>query len=119
MDDGKNRNIRENSVCNWRKGNIFTITSCIFCRFDCLANEMLYIPQIIPPLNEHTDSGADPGFFNGGWLRPIGHQITRKLISSCSTYVCPKTWRFRKDELETVSLQGLETPQNRRKRFQK
>ena len=28
--------------------------------------------------------------------------------------VCPKTWWFRKDELETVSLQTLEKPQNRK-----
>ena len=25
------------------------------------------------------------------------------------SYVCPKTWRFRKDELETVTLQTLKT----------
>ena len=46
-----------------------------------------FLPQVRPPLKEQTDSGADPGFFNGG----CGHQITRKLILSCSTYVCPKS----------------------------
>ena len=31
------------------------------------------------------------------------------LIYFKLSYVCPKTWRFRKDELETVTLQTLET----------
>ena len=48
-----------------------------FGKSDSLVNEMLNIKQLRPPLNEQTDSGADPGFFNGGWLRPIGHQTTR------------------------------------------
>ena len=24
-----------------------------------------------------TETGADPGFFNGGWMVPIGHQTIR------------------------------------------
>ena len=31
------------------------------------------------------------------------------LIYFKLSYFCPKTWRFRKDELETVTLQTLET----------
>ena len=47
----------------------------------------------------------DPEIFNGvgggggrdGWLIPIGQKTTRLLYFKLS-YVCPKTWQFRKDE---------------------
>ena len=51
----------------------------------------------------------DPGIFNGvggggggggrgdGWLIPISQKTTRLLYFKLS-YVCPKTWQFRKDE---------------------
>ena len=46
----------------------------------------------------------DPGIFNGvgggwgdGWLIPIGQKITRLLYFKLS-YVCTRTWQFRKDE---------------------
>ena len=50
-------------------------------------------------------SGGDPGMFNGvggggggGWLIPIVGQKTTRLLYFKLSYVCPKTWRFRKDE---------------------
>ena len=44
-----------------------------------------------------------------GEVADTNRALNHALIYFKLSYVCPKTWRFRKDELETVTLQTLES----------
>ena len=86
LDDGKTEISGKIVFGIGAKGIFLQLLLVFFGKFDSLVDEMLYIKQLRPPLNEQTDSGAYSGFFligggggggGGGWLRPIGHQTTR------------------------------------------
>ena len=69
-----------------------------------------------PPPRGQCWQGRIQDFLMGAGVADTNRPPNFTLIYLKLSYVCPKTWRCRKDELETVTLQSLETPQNRRNR---
>ena len=73
-------------------------------------------PSPPPPPRGQCWQGRIQDFLMGAGVADTNRPPNFTLIYLKLSYVCPKTWRCRKDELETVTLQSLETPQNRRNR---
>ena len=65
LDDGKTEISGKIVFGIGAKGIFLRLLLVFFGKFDSLVDEMLYIKQLRPPLNEQTDSGAYSGAYSG------------------------------------------------------